>query len=93
MIIFRKKNIHKWGFWRKKSKIVFCITSGLIYAIIMFSGSLLFNFLSGNTRGDAIESGLSMALGAFIAVTFLSIAHWYENERRYKEWLKEKESQ
>jgi len=90
MIIFGKKHIHKWNFWRKKSKIFFCITSGLIYAILMGSGSLLYDFLSGDTNG-MVESGLSMAIGAFIPVTFLSIAHWYENERRYKEWLKSKE--
>lgn len=89
MIIFSKKNIHKWGFWRKKSKIFFCLTSGLIYGIFMFSASLLFNYLLGD-MDEIIESGLSMALGAFIATTFLSIAHWYENERRYKEWLKGK---
>ena len=73
---------------KKQNSSLHNIRVNLCY--IMFSGSLLFNFLFDNTEG-LIESGLSMALGAFIAVTFLSIAHWYENERRYKEWLKEKE--
>jgi hypothetical protein len=36
-----------------------------------------------------ISSGFSVALGAFIVVAFLSIAHWYENERRYQEWMKD----
>jgi len=52
----------------------------------MFLGSLFFRLLTGKTE-KMVESGFSVALGAFIATAFLSIAHWYENERRYKEWM------
>jgi len=90
MIILNKKNIHRWKFWRTKSKFIFCLTSGAIFASFIFLGSLFFRLLAGKTE-RIVESGLSVALGAFIATAFLSIAHWYENERRYKEWMKDNE--
>jgi len=86
MIILNKKNIHRWRFWRNKSKLIFCLTSGVIYSSFMFLGSLFFRLLTGKTE-KMVESGFSVALGAFIATAFLSIAHWYETERRYKEWM------
>jgi len=57
----------------------------------MFIGSLSFRLLAGKAE-RIIESSFSIALGAFIATAFLSIAHWHENERRYKEWMKDNET-
>ncbi|MEE4198811.1 MAG: hypothetical protein V2I54_14320 [Bacteroidales bacterium] len=88
MIILNKKNIHRWEFWRTKSKFIYCLASGFIFASFMFLGSLFFRLLTGKTE-NMISSGFSVALGAFIVVAFLSIAHWYENERRYQEWMKD----
>ena len=87
MIIFRKKNIYKWKFWRKKGKVLFCLASGLLYSIFMFLGSASVLFFT-DKHEDIIERSLGIALVAFLAGSFLSIAHWFENERRYKEWLK-----
>lgn len=86
MIILNKKNIHRWKFWRTKSKFIFCLTSGAIFGSFMFIGSISFRLLAGKAD-RIIESGFSVALGAFIATVFLSIAHWCENDRRYKKWI------
>lgn len=90
MIIYNK-NIQKWAFWRKKSKFTFCIASGLFYAILVFVGNIVFRYFFGNSE-NIIENSLSVAIGGFIAVSFLSIALWFENERRYKKWKKGEET-
>lgn len=90
MIIYSKKNIHKWSRWQKRSKITFCLASGATYSLFMFTGLLLFKLIMGHTN-NLWESLGSITLGAFIASTFMSIALWYENERRFKEWKSSKQ--
>lgn len=86
MIILHKKNIHRWAYWREKSKILFCIASGLVYTSVSFLGALSSNLLAH--REDAVQTSLTVALVVFVVSGFLSIALWYENERRYTECLK-----
>jgi hypothetical protein len=38
---------------------------------------------------NIIETSLYVALGAFVAASFMSIALWYENEKRFKLWIEE----
>ena len=84
MIIY-KKNIEKWKFWRKKSKLTFCLVSGFFYATLVFLGGIPIRLLLG--KSDAIiENSFYGAIGALIPAIFLSIAIWYENEKRYKKW-------
>jgi len=92
ILIYSKKSIHKWKFWTSKSKILYCLVSGLSFTLIYFLSVLTFKLISGNTN-NLIISSLNMSVGAFCASTFLSIAHWYENERKYKEWLNNNSSQ
>jgi len=87
LITYSKKNIHRWKFWRKKGKVAFCLASGLLYSIYMFIGSASVIFFT-NKPENLIDRSGGIALVGFIAGSFLSIAHWYENERRYKDWLK-----
>ncbi|MBE9467856.1 MAG: hypothetical protein IMY72_05975 [Bacteroidetes bacterium] len=89
MILYRLKNIQKWSFWRKKNKFVFCLASGLLYGTVMFLGAFVFRLILGDGIAQIIDKTLGVVIGSFIAGTFLSIALWYENERRYKKWLKE----
>jgi hypothetical protein len=93
MIIYTKKNIHKWSSWRNKSKFLFCLTSGFLYSSFSFIALLLTKWIFDWTRGGIVESSAAIAIGAFPMVTFLSIALWYENERRYQEWLKKNQTQ
>ncbi len=85
MIIFSKKNIHRWKYWRSKSKFTFCLISGAFYTLLISAGHVLIKFLLGNTE-ELLASLLGIALGTFVSASFLSIALWYENERRYKLW-------
>ena len=87
MIIYRQKNIHKWLFWRKKSKLFYCFASGFLYGTVMFLGTFLLRFILGEEIAQVLDKTLGTAIVGFIAGTFLSIAFWYENERRYKIWL------
>ena len=90
MIVFGQKTIHHWEFWRRKSKLFFCFASGLFYTLCMFLMNLLIRPMLG--QGDQLlESSLLVSFCSFIPVAFLSIALWYENERRYKKWISEKE--
>lgn len=90
MIIYSKKNILKWSFWRNKSKLTFCLASGLFYTALMFVGNIIFRlvFSLGESMLDqsVFEVSFYIAIGMFLPATFLSIALWYENERRFKEW-------
>ena len=87
MIIYRQKNIKKWAFWRKKNMFVFCLASGFLYGTVMFLGTFLLRFILGEEIAQVLDKTLGTAIVGFIAGTFLSIAFWYENERRYKIWL------
>ena len=91
MIIYGKKNIHKWKYWQTKSKIVFCLVSGLVYAGFMFIGNLIIKPLFGHSD-ELILNSAYIAIGTFIPASFLSIALWYENERRYNVWKNENEA-
>ncbi len=87
MILYGKKTIHKWAFWRKRSKLVYCQASGLLYSFFMFIGYVLFKLLIGS-QGNILLSSVGIAAGGFLVLSFLSIAHWHINEKRYKDWLK-----
>ena len=88
MIIYGKKNIHKWKYWQTKSKFVFCLVSGLVYAGFMFIGNLIIKPLFGHFD-EYILNSFIFASTAFFPASFLSIALWYENERRYNVWKNE----
>jgi hypothetical protein len=91
MIIYGKKNIHKWKYWQTKSKIVFCLVSGLVYTGFVFVGNLIIKPLFGHSD-ELILNSAYIAIGTFIPAAFLSIALWYENERRYNVWKNENEA-
>ncbi|MDD2997097.1 MAG: hypothetical protein PHP99_12935 [Paludibacter sp.] len=91
MIIYGKKNIHKWKYWQTKSKIVFCLVSGLVYTGFVFVGNLIIKPLFGHSD-ELILNSAYIAIGTFIPASFLSIALWYENERRYNVWKNENEA-
>lgn len=86
MIIYSRKNIYRWKYWRAKRKFTFCVLSGALYTVIATSFSLLIKLIF-NTTVELLSSLLGIALASFIAMSFLSLALWYENERRYKQWL------
>jgi len=86
MIVFGKKTIHFWKFWRTKSKLFFCLTSGAVYSVFSLVVTVIIKAIMGKSE-TIIETSLCVALGAFIAGTFMSIALWYENERRFRLWL------
>jgi hypothetical protein len=89
MIILSKKRIHKWKFWKKKGKFLFCIFSGGLYAIVFFVGAYSSKWIFGNGMTDHLQHSIEIAGAGFVAASFLSIAHWHENERRYKKWKQE----
>ncbi|HRZ98385.1 MAG TPA: hypothetical protein P5084_12585 [Paludibacter sp.] len=89
MIVFGQKSIHHWEFWRQKSKLFFCIASGLFYTLCTFLMNLVIRSILGH-RDDLMETSFLISIGAFFAGAFFSIALWYENERRYKKWKSEK---
>jgi drug/metabolite transporter (DMT)-like permease len=88
MIIFGKKTIHYWKFWRTKSKLLFCLTSGIVYSVFSFVFTVITKEIIGKSE-NIIETSLYVALGAFVAASFMSIALWYENEKRFKLWIEE----
>lgn len=85
MIILSKKSIHRWSYWRTKSKLFFCLSSGTLYAVLAFIVSLIVRVITG-FDDSSLEASLGIALGSFLGGSFMSIALWYENERRYKRW-------
>ena len=91
MIVYGKKNIRKWSFWRKKNMLFYCFASGLLYGSFIFMGTFLTRLILGGEIADIIDKTLGAAIVGFIGGTFLSIALWYENERRYKNWLKKED--
>ena len=66
------------------------MTSGFVYSFFAFILNLIVRPILGNTE-NIIETSFYISLGSFIAASFLSIALWYENERRYKLWRAKKE--
>lgn len=83
MIIFSQKSIHRWSYWRTKSKLFFCFSSGALYAILSFSFRMLLEIITGFDE-NSLDVCMGIALGSFIGSSFLSIAFWYENERRFR---------
>ena len=90
MIIFSEKRIHYWSKWRTKNKLLFCLTSGFVYSFVSFILNLILRPILGHTE-SIFETSFYISLGSFIAASFLSIALWFENERRYKLWQAKKE--
>lgn len=90
MIIFSEKKIHYWSKWRTKNKFLFCLTSGFIYSLFVFILNLLIRPILGHSE-NIVETSFYISIGSFIAVSFLSIALWYENERRFKLWKAKEE--
>lgn len=89
MIIYSKKNIQKWEYWQTKTKFVFCLVSGLVYTGFIFIGNLIIKPLFGH-YDDLLLNSVFLSIGTFVPASFMSIALWYENERRYNLWKKEK---
>lgn len=85
MVVFGKKTIHYWNFWRTKNKLYFCLASGALYSVLMFIGNLMIRAILGLSE-NLLATSFYIALGSFIAGSFLSLAVWYENERRFKLW-------
>lgn len=93
MIIFSEKKIHYWSKWRTKNKFLFCLTSGFIYSFLVFIGNLIIRPILGHYE-NLVETSFFVSLCSLIPASFLSIALWYENERRFKLWkAKEEEKQ
>ena len=90
MIIFSEKRIHYWSKCRTKNKLLFCLTSGFIYSFFAFILNLIVRPILGHTE-NIVETSFYISLCIFIAASFLSIALWYENERRYKLWKAKEE--
>ena len=90
MIIFSEKRIHYWSKWRTKNKFLFCLTSGLLYSFFVFIGNVIIKTILGHYE-NLFEISFYLALGSLIAGSFLSIALWYENERRFKLWKAKEE--
>lgn len=61
------------------------MTSGFIYSFFAFILNIIVRPILGHIE-NIVESSFYISLGSFIAASFLSIALWYENERRYKLW-------
>jgi len=93
MIIFSEKKIHYWSKWRTKNKFLFCLTSGLVYSFFVFVGNLIIKSVLGHNE-NLFETSFYISICSLIPSSFLSIALWYENERRFKLWnSKQKEEQ
>lgn len=93
MIIFSEKRIHYWSKWRTKNKLLFCLTSGFVYSFFVFILNLIIRPILGHSE-NIVETSFYISLGSIIPASFLSIALWYENERRFKLWkAKEAEKQ
>jgi len=85
MIIFSEKKIHYWSKWRTKNKFLFCLTSGFVYSFFIFILNLIIRPILGHTE-NLVEESFYISLCSLIPASFLSIALWYENERRFKLW-------
>lgn len=86
MFYYKAQNIHKWQFWHSKSKAVFCLTSGVIYGLSAFLISTVLRYFLGYS--DYMIGNMGLAIGAFAGSSFFSLSAWYENEQKYKVWIK-----
>lgn len=91
MIIFSKSHIRYWSKWRTKNKFLFCIASGAVYTLFVFIGNIIIRPILGHHE-HLIGTSFFISICSFIPGAFLSIALWYENERRFKLWQKENEA-
>ncbi|MEE4177848.1 MAG: hypothetical protein V2I46_10085 [Bacteroides sp.] len=90
MILYSKQNIHKWAWWKNKPIFLFCITSGLLFALGVTILSLLIK-LCGNPDINIWRNTWPVLAGSFVSGSLFSIILWYQNDDRYREWLKKKE--
>ncbi len=90
MIIFSDNNIYKWAWWRKRSKLLFCISSGLIFAMGVTILTLFLKLLREGGM-DVTSSCLAVFGGSFVAGSLFSIILWYQNDDRYKQWQKKQQ--
>jgi hypothetical protein len=91
MIIYNDQNIHKWAWWRNKSKFLFCITSGLVFAMGVTFLTLFFKLLRQGGM-DITSSCLAVFGGSFVAGALFSIILWHQNDDRYHEWQKREQT-
>lgn len=91
MILYSKQNIHKWTYWNKKPKFLFCITSGLLFALGVTILSLLIK-LCGNPDINFWRNAWPIFAGSFVSGSLFSIILWYQNNDSYLEWLKQKDN-
>jgi|GEM_PF-1704182 len=90
MIIYGNDNIYKWAWWQKKSKLLFCISSGLIFALGVTVLTLFLKLLREGGM-DVTTSCLAVFGGSFVAGALFSIILWYQNDDRYREYIKHKQ--
>lgn len=90
MIIFSKQNIHKWAFWRAKPRFLFCISSGLVFALGVTMLSFLIK-LCGNADIHVWKYSFPVFTGSFVSGSLFSIILWYQNDDHYREWKKTKD--
>lgn len=64
--------------------------SGFVYSVFSFVVTIAVKAIIGKSE-NLVETSLYLASGSFIAASFMSIALWYENEKRYKKWIEKKE--
>ncbi|MBW6499681.1 MAG: hypothetical protein K0B09_14940 [Bacteroidales bacterium] len=92
MIIYSNNNIHKWAWWRKKSKFLFCVSSGLVFGTGVTLLTLILKLLREGGM-DVTNSCLAVFGGSFVAGALFSIILWYQNDDRYREYLRKKQTE
>jgi predicted membrane protein len=87
MIIFSDKNIYKWAWWKNKSKLLFCIASGLVFAMGVTVLTFILKMLKSG--GMCVTNSCLAVFGvSFVAGALFSIIIWHLNDDRFNEWLK-----
>lgn len=92
MIIYHEKNIYKWDWWRKKSKFLYCISSGFVFATGVTVLTIGFKMFKQEGM-DLTDSCLAVFGGSFVAGALFSIILWYQNDDRYREYLRKKQTE
>lgn len=90
MIIYSERNIYKWAFWKAKPKVLFCISSGLIFATGVTILALLIK-LCGHADINILKFSFPVFSGSFVSGALFSIILWYQNDDRFREWSRMKE--